>query len=151
MERRLTPRPQRVLVADDFAEVRELWRMWLTYWGFDVEEARNGAEAVERAIAAPPALVLMDLWMPVLDGLEAISRLKSDVRTADVPVLVISAQALVPTPAAVLEAGATAFVDKPCDPDHLLRHIRAALKAPQPGGDNGTTPTGRQAARLPNS
>ncbi len=133
MDRRRTPRPQRILVADDFAEVRELWRVWLTYWGFAVEEARDGAEAVERAIAAPPALVLMDLWMPVVDGLEAVSRLKMDERTADVPVLVMSAQAIAPSPAAVLQAGATAFVDKPCEPDHLLHHIRAALRGPATG------------------
>ena len=127
MERRIRPRPQSVLIVDDAAEIRELWRLWLTYWGFSVEEARNGAEAIEKAQAAPPDLVLMDLWMPVLDGLEATRRLKEDSRTSHVPVLALSAQTLAPNAEAAAEAGATSFVPKPCDPDELLQHIRSAL------------------------
>ena len=127
MERRVRPRPQSVLIVDDAAEIRELWRLWLTYWGFAVEEARNGAEAIQKAQAAPPDLVLMDLWMPVLDGLEATRRLKEDARTSHVPVLALSAQTLAPSAEAAAEAGATSFVPKPCDPDELLQHIRSAL------------------------
>ena len=127
MERRLHIRPQQVLIVDDVSEIREMWRLWLTFWGFSVREARNGAEAVEMAIANPPALVLMDLWMPVLDGLEAMRQLRDDPRTANVPVVALSAQSLSPPPEAVVEAGACTFVQKPCDPDELLREIRSAL------------------------
>jgi CheY-like chemotaxis protein len=127
MERRVLPRPQNVLIVDDAAEIRELWRLWLTYWGFSVEEARNGAEAVQKARASPPDLVLMDLWMPVLDGLEATRRLKEDERTCHVPVLALSAQTFAPSAEAAAEAGAASFVAKPCDPDELLQHIRSAL------------------------
>jgi len=127
MDRRARPRPQRVLVVDDVAEIRELWRLWLTFWGFSVQEARNGAEAVEKAVAAPPDLVLMDLWMPVLDGLQAMKQLRGDVRTAHVPVVALSAQGVIPNAEAAVEAGATMFVQKPCEPDELLRHIRAAF------------------------
>jgi two-component system cell cycle response regulator DivK len=127
MERRVRPRPQRVLIVDDMPEIRELWRLWLTYWGFSVQEARNGAEAVRQAQASPPDLVLMDLWMPVLDGLQATRQLKEDKRTAHVPVLALSAQATAPGPEIAAQAGAQAFVQKPCDPDELLDHIRKAL------------------------
>ena len=127
MDRRVRPRPQQVLVVDDVAEIRELWRLWLTFWGFSVQEARNGAEAVQKAVAAPPDLVLMDLWMPVLDGLEAMKQLREDERTAHVPVVALSAQAVVPSAEAVKDAGATLFVQKPCEPDELLSHIRAAF------------------------
>jgi CheY-like chemotaxis protein len=127
MERRVRARPQRVLIVDDVAEIRELWRLWLTFWGFAVQEARNGAEAVQMALANPPDLVLMDLWMPVLDGMEAMKQLKDDARTADVPVVALSAQAVTPSPDDVVEAGAITFVQKPCDPDELLSHIRMAL------------------------
>jgi CheY-like chemotaxis protein len=99
----------------------------LTFWGFAVQEARNGAEAVQMALANPPDLVLMDLWMPVLDGMEAMKQLKDDARTADVPVVALSAQALTPSPDDIVEAGAVTFVQKPCDPDELLGHIRMAL------------------------
>ncbi len=132
MERRTTRRPQRILIADDSADIRELWRLWLTFWGFTVEEARNGCEAVEKAQRNTPDLILMDLWMPVLDGLEAIKRLKSDFATAQVPVLALSAQVECPSPATVRAAGAETFISKPCDPDVLLEHIRAAMARLRP-------------------
>src|SRR6478672_12309173 len=104
MERRVRARPQRILIVDDAAEIRELWRLWLTFWGFSVQEARNGAEAVQMALANPPDLVLMDLWMPVLDGLQAMRQLRDDPRTTNVPVVALSAQTMSPAPDAVAEA-----------------------------------------------
>ncbi len=68
-----------------------MWHDWLTIWGFDVDQAENGAEAVEKATACRPDLVLMDWTMPVLDGLAATERLKSQAGTAGVPVLALSA------------------------------------------------------------
>ena len=129
MDRRQLTRPQRVLVVDDCADIRELWKMWLTIWGFAVEEARNGSEAVRMAVANPPDLVLMDLWMPVMEGVTATAQLKADPRTLDVPVLALSAQTLAPDPAEAAAAGARAFIAKPCDPDMLLSCIRDALGA----------------------
>jgi CheY-like chemotaxis protein len=125
MERRRVARPQRVLLVDDSAELRELWRLWLTCWGFAVEEARNGAEAVEKARARPPDLILMDLAMPVLDGRAAMQLLASDPATARIPVLAMSAQ----TTALPEEgAGTDAFLPKPAELDRLLEHIRAAFR-----------------------
>jgi hypothetical protein len=86
MDRRQVSRPQRVLLVDDLADLREMWRLWLTCWGFAVEEARNGAEAVEKARARPPDLILMDLALPVLDGRAALQLLASDPVTAPIPV-----------------------------------------------------------------
>ena len=127
MERRTTPRPQRVLIVDDSADIRGLWRLWLTFWGFAVEEAQNGSEALQKAQANPPDLILMDLWMPVLDGLEATTRLKSLPTTAHVPGLALSAQLERPNAAEALAAGAEAFIPKPCDADTLVEHIRAVM------------------------
>jgi CheY-like chemotaxis protein len=127
MERRLTPRPQRVLIADDSADIREMWRIWLTCWGFTVDEASNGAEAVKKARLHPPDLVLMDLWMPVLDGLEATRALKEDPATASIPVLALSAQRSLPAAAEAVAAGCEMFLSKPLDPDELLENIRSSL------------------------
>lgn len=127
MERRSRPRPQRVLVVDDSADIRELWRLWLTFWGFSVEMASNGHEAVAKAFTSPPDLILMDLWMPVVDGLEAIKQLQADGRTSRIPVLALSAQSQTPDARTALAAGAYGFVNKPCDPDVLLEHIRLAM------------------------
>jgi CheY-like chemotaxis protein len=127
MDRRKSSRPQRVLVVDDSADIRELWRLWLTFWGFTVDEARNGQEAVQKATEFRPDLILMDLWMPMVDGIEAMRRLRADSRTADVPVLAVSAQNDAPDSDNAIAAGASAFLTKPCDPDRLLDHIRVAM------------------------
>jgi CheY-like chemotaxis protein len=132
VERRLSPRPQRVLVVDDSSDTRELWRLWLSFWGFSVAEAQNGYEAFEQATASSPALILMDLWMPGVDGIAAMKLLKGDIRTAHVPVLALSAQCHSPDASAVLAAGAEAFITKPCDPDLLIEHIRAAMSRRRP-------------------
>jgi two-component system cell cycle response regulator DivK len=127
MARRMGTRRQRVLVVDDSAEIRELWRLCLNFWGFAVQEAANGEEAVQKARLSPPDLILMDLSMPVLDGVQATRQLKEDPSTAHVPVVALSAQTTEPGAEEVTNAGAEAFVQKPCDPEELLQHIRSAL------------------------
>ena len=127
-ERRVLPRPQRVLVVDDSADVRELWTMWLEFWGFAVEQANNGLEAVKKARTFQPHLVLMDLWMPVVDGLKATEALKADPHMKDVPVLALSADTFSPASQRALDAGADRFLPKPVSPDVLLEAIRESLK-----------------------
>jgi two-component system cell cycle response regulator DivK len=121
------------MVVDDSPDLRELWKIWLTVWGFEVEEAGNGREAVAKAIAHPPALILMDLWMPVLDGLEAMRQIKAESQTARVPLLAISAQTGHPNAALVAAAGADAFLAKPCEPEELLQQIRATMRTSRQG------------------
>ena len=127
MERRHTPRPQHILIADDSDDVRLMWKAWLTFWGFTVDEARDGAEAVRKAQVRTPDLVLMDLWMPVLDGLTATARLRRDPVTAQVPVLALSANGQASASDEAKRAGCDAFLPKPLMPDELLDHLRAAF------------------------
>ena len=82
---------QRVLVADDHGELRQLWRAYLTLSGFVVSEAADGAEAVAKAIQESPAVVLMDFRMPGMDGAAAARALKGDPRTAAIPVIGLTA------------------------------------------------------------
>ena len=128
-ERRILPRPQRVLVVDDSADVRELWTMWLQFWGFAVEHANNGMEAIKKARTFQPHLVLMDLWMPVVDGLKATETLKADPHMKDVPVLALSADTFSAMGERAREAGAELFLAKPVNPDVLLDAIRQSLSA----------------------
>jgi CheY-like chemotaxis protein len=104
-----------------------MWRLWLNCWGFLVDEAANGAEAVQKARLNLPDLVLMDLWMPVLDGLQATRELKEDPATASIPVLALSAQRTMPAAAQVKEAGGEMLLPKPLDPDELLDKIRESF------------------------
>jgi len=139
VDRRVLPRPQRVLVVDDSADVRELWTMWLQFWGFAVEQASNGLDAVKKARTFQPHLVLMDLWMPVVDGLAATETLKADPHMKDVPVLALSADTFSPARERALQAGAECFLPKPINPDTLLEAIRGSLasmirRSPPPAG-----------------
>ena len=129
LDRRVLARPQRVLVVDDSLDVRELWTMWLQFWGFAVEQADNGLEAVRKARTFQPHLVLMDLWMPVVDGLKATETLKADPHMKNVPVLALSADTFSTASQRALSAGAERFLPKPVDPDALLAAIRDALAA----------------------
>ena len=118
----------RRLQLGQVAEVRQLCNVWLTLCGFAVEEARDGAEAVRKAQARPPDLILMDLAMPVLDGISATKALKAHPLTAPVPVLALSANVWPPTMEKALQAGCEVFVAKPVELDQLVEHLRAAFR-----------------------
>src|SRR5262249_9261665 len=86
--------PRRGLVVEGFDDAREMYAEYLEFVGFQVEVARNGVEAVEKAQGAPPDIILMDLSLPVMDGWEATRRLKQDLRTRDIPVMALSGHVL---------------------------------------------------------
>ena len=102
----------------DDAAIREFLRDLLGSEGYEVDEAVNGADAVERVRANPPSAILMDLMMPVLSGAEATSTLKSDPSTAGIPILAMSAGRNLKTMADAVPADG--FVSKPFDLSHLV-------------------------------
>jgi CheY-like chemotaxis protein len=109
-----TPSPcRRVLVADDDPVVRQLLGDQIRARGLEVLEAYDGAQAVEIAFREPPGLVLLDVLMPVLDGLEVLRLLKHDPRTRDVPVVVMSVYNEPGQIAFCKDQGAASFLDKP--------------------------------------
>jgi CheY-like chemotaxis protein len=110
-----------VLIADDDDGIRELLRELLDSEGYLVEEATNGAEAIELVTANPPGAVLMDLMMPVVSGAEATTMLKQDPRTASIPVLVMSAGRNIA--AMRNEIPADDFISKPFDLSSLVSAI----------------------------
>ena len=117
-----------MLVVDDEADVRHVWREWLTMWRFHVEEAENGSIALLMAQQHPPDLVIMDVTMPVLDGFGATERLKSDPRTALIPVLLLSADVSKSAPERARRAGGDVFLSKPIRSQDLLAEIRGAFR-----------------------
>ena len=126
-ERRTQTRPQKVLVVDDNPGLRQLWSVWLSLWNFRVVEATDGREAVETAVREQPALVLMDLAMPRLDGFAATRQLKQHAATATIPVVALTAHTSTEDQRRASEAGCAAFLGKPCDPDLLLSEVRRLL------------------------
>jgi len=95
--------------------------------GFEVSVAGDGQAGIEAARAEHPALVLMDLSLPVLDGWEATRRLKADPETRDIPIIALSAHAMEGDREKALEAGCDDFDTKPVELDRLLAKIAALL------------------------
>ncbi len=115
----------RVLLVEDAPFLRYAFGRLLRMHGFEVMEANDGREALECVNTFHPQLVVTDLMMPVMDGVELIQRLRADPRTADLPVLAITADASEQAEAKAREAGAVDFVTKPIDLPTLLDRLRA--------------------------
>jgi two-component system, cell cycle response regulator DivK len=116
-----------VMVVDDYPDAREMYSEYLEYCGFDVVQAANGMEALQRAIEVQPDIILMDLSLPVMDGWEATRRLKADKRTVNIPVVALTGHALAGISEGAKKAGCDAFVTKPCLPEDLVKEIRRVL------------------------
>jgi two-component system cell cycle response regulator DivK len=119
----------RVLVVDDYPDAREMYAEYLQFSGFDVIEASNGVEALERAADSAPDVILMDLSLPVMDGWEATRRLKANKATADIPIVALTGHALAGILEGAKNAGCDAFVTKPCLPEDLVKEIQKVLDA----------------------
>jgi CheY-like chemotaxis protein len=118
-----------IIVADDSSDIRQMLRFMLELRGYRVLEAGNGQEAVELAQLGCPDLILMDLNMPVLDGLTATRRLREHEEMCRVPIVAISANGKQSCHAAALAAGCNECLTKPVslhELDHLLHRLLAA-------------------------
>jgi two-component system cell cycle response regulator DivK len=118
---------RRVLVVDDSADARELLTTYLTFRRFQVSAARHGEEAIGVARSVRPDIILMDLWMPGIDGWEATRRLKADPVTKTAIILAVSAHAFPPEREAADDAGCDGFVVKPYDLIVLARALERIL------------------------
>ncbi len=114
----------KVLIADDRAASRELIRTVLEADGYEVEEAVDGLDAVRRAEEYQPALIILDLQMPRLNGFEALERLRKDWRFSDTPVMALTASAMNGDRERALAAGFTSYITKPVS----LTSLRSELK-----------------------
>jgi DNA-binding response OmpR family regulator len=117
--------PVRILVVDDDVNVSEVVERYLRREGFEVETVADGRLAVDRALAEPPDLVVLDLMLPGLDGLEVCRRLRA---LAPVPVIMLTARGDESDRVIGLELGADDYVAKPFSPKELVARIRAVLR-----------------------
>ena len=120
--------PPVVLLVEDNDRNLKLARDVLEFAGFTVLVAVTGEDAVARAVAARPDLVLMDLQLPGIDGHEALNRLRRDERTSDIPVVALTAFAMREDRERALAAGFDGYLHKPIDvrrfPDQVREHLR---------------------------
>ncbi len=118
----------RILLVDDFIDAREMYTTYLEFEGFSVITASSAIEAIKLAVGEQPDLILMDAGLPGMTGWDAIVELKSDKRTRNIPVLMLTGHVLKESQERAAEAGADGFIPKPCLPDELSREIKRALK-----------------------
>lgn len=119
---------KKVLIVDDVAANRALLHDLLCELGFELYEAVNGQEAIEQVSAVSPDLVLMDIVMPIMNGLEAIRLLRQQYSQATLPIIVISASATPEETNESLSAGANAFLSKPIRQELLLNTVATCLQ-----------------------
>ncbi|MBN1813770.1 MAG: response regulator [Anaerolineae bacterium] len=118
----------KILVAEDERDIRELIGFTLRYAGFEVELAINGTEAVEKAAAAQPDLIVLDVRMPKMTGYEACRLLKDDPTTAEIPIVFLSAKGQEVEIEQGLASGALEYIVKPFAPDELASQVKDILK-----------------------
>lgn len=124
----MTGSRRRILLTDDNEDCLNVYRIILEHGGFEVIEARTGPEALERARALRPDLILMDVSLPLLDGWEATRVLKSGEGTRHIPIVALTAHALRDDRARAREAGCDGFLAKPVSPAAVLSEVRSILE-----------------------
>ncbi len=128
----------RVLVVDDDEDIRSLVRITLELADYDVIAARDGVEGLELARTQSPDVILLDVMMPRMDGMEALAELRSDGRTSHLPILLLTARAQADQAVKGLNAGADDYITKPFNTEELAARVQAAVRR-----------TGQQRARNP--
>jgi CheY-like chemotaxis protein len=122
----------RILCVDDSLSVQQMVVFILKKAGFEPVVANNGREGIEKAKTLQPGLILMDLMMPDISGIQAIKQIKTDPICQHIPILVLSAYGTQKIIDQALEAGAAAFLDKTIFPDKLIQEIKSHLKQDEP-------------------
>ncbi|MBF0371197.1 MAG: response regulator [Magnetococcales bacterium] len=130
-------RESRILLVEDNRMSQEMMQASLEEVGLTAKVAVNGAQGVEKARAFQPDLILMDLHMPVMDGISAAIQIKEDPTTAHIPIIGLSADALVEQRQKAREGGMSEFLTKPVDLPDLFALLNRYLGAPEDSADVG--------------
>ena len=121
---------RKILVVDDERNIVDLARMYLRNEGFEIETAGNGREALEKARALQPSLVILDIMLPEMDGLEVCRVLR---RESDIPVVMLTARGDDVDRIVGLELGADDYIPKPFNPRELVARVKAVLRRTEAG------------------
>ncbi|MFZ3122071.1 MAG: response regulator [Thermodesulfovibrionales bacterium] len=120
--------PKKILIVDDNQDGRELVVKILKNRGYQMIEAVDGEEALEKAIAENPDLILMDISIPKIDGYEVTRRLKSQIKFKDTPIIALTAHAMKGDREKAIEAGCDGYISKPINIHELPDQIKSYLK-----------------------
>jgi two-component system cell cycle response regulator DivK len=123
--------PARILVVEDHRDSREILRIQFEHLGYEVIEAKNGEEAIEKALAENPDLIVMDLGLPGIDGIEATVVLKQNPKTFQIPIIAHSAWREGQYKDKALRAGMVEFLPKPTSPAVFREVLQKILHSQQ--------------------
>lgn len=129
-ERPVTPDAVTILLVEDNEDNRTVYTTILRYYGYQVIEAPSAEEGIAIARQMQPALILMDIGLPGIDGWEATRRLKGDARTRHIPIVALTAHALAEHRAQSFAAGCDGYLAKPIEPRDVLAEVRRYLLGP---------------------
>lgn len=118
---------QSVLIIDDEPMARTLLRLMLVRAGFQVSEAEDGFDALEKIKRNQPDIILLDVMMPGMDGFSVCETLRNESETASLPIIMLSAKTDLNSVNKGLRVGATKYLTKPISPEELTQHVREAL------------------------
>jgi CheY-like chemotaxis protein len=116
-----------ILIIEDNAQNLYLMRFLLEHAGFTVVAAQDGRQGIEMACAGPPAAILLDIQLPLMDGYAVARELRKCQSLADIPIIAVTSYAMVGDREKALESGATDYLEKPIDPDTFVDSIRRHL------------------------
>src|SRR5438128_640445 len=118
---------KRVLLADDEEDIKAIVKLYLESRGYEVITAFDGLDAISLAETSKPDIILLDVMMPVMDGFEVARKLKSNPKTHDIPIVMLSAASTSESIRRGLEAGARDYIVKPFEPQKLEEMIAGIL------------------------
>ncbi len=133
----------RVLIVEDEPDISDLLAFHLGREGYQVVRSRNGADALQQVRARPPDLVLLDLMLPGMDGLEVCRRLRRDPSTAALPIVMLTAKGEEIERVLGLELGADDYIVKPFSPKEVVARVRAVLRRSRAPADGAPIAVGK--------
>ena len=120
-----------ILIVEDNEKNRKLVRDVLQFKGYQTVESETAEEGLRLAQERPPALILMDIQLPGMNGIEALGHLRADARTRDIPVMAVTASAMTQDRQKILAAGFDGYQSKPINVKDFLEAVRAMLERPK--------------------
>jgi two-component system, cell cycle response regulator DivK len=118
-----------ILIVEDNEDNRIVYSTMLRHFGFAVDEAENGAEGILKARTGLPDLILMDIAIPLVDGWEAVQRLKRDPTTAAIPIVALTAHAMPADREKAIQVGCDGYLAKPCEPRAVVEEVKRILES----------------------
>ena len=123
----------KVLIVDDEPHMLRVTELSIKKGGYKIVIGRNGKEAVELAAREKPSLIVMDVSMPVMDGLTALTQLKANPETAGIPVIMLTVRGQAMARQQAEQSGAAVYLTKPFSPSQLLAEVKRLLEPPAAG------------------